>query len=51
MSTRLQKYLSESGVCSRRQAEEYIRAGDILVNGKVAEIGQSVSETDQIEFR
>jgi ribosomal 50S subunit-recycling heat shock protein len=41
-SMRLQKYLSESGVCSRRKAEEYIAAGLVRVNGEIATIGQSV---------
>lgn len=48
---RLQKYLSECGVCSRRHAEEAIKNGEVIVNGKVAEIGQSVDpEVDKIEF-
>ncbi|MBS9775234.1 rRNA pseudouridine synthase [Candidatus Gracilibacteria bacterium] len=42
---RLQKYLSQAGICSRRKAEEYIKAGQVTVNGKIAEIGQSVDET------
>ena len=39
---RLQKFLSQSGVCSRRKAEEYIIAGKVKINGRKAEIGQSV---------
>ena len=39
---RLQKYMSQAGICSRRKAEEYISAGQITVNGKVATIWQSV---------
>lgn len=40
---RLQKYLSQAGVCSRRTAEEYLVAGRIRVNGKVVqELGTSV---------
>lgn len=39
---RLQKYLSQAGICSRRKAEEYIRDWLVLVNGKPAIIGQSV---------
>jgi len=35
---RLQKYMSQAGICSRRKAEEYISAGQITVNGKVATI-------------
>ena len=39
---RLQKYLSECGVCSRRAAEEWIRAGKVTVNGAPAQIGQKI---------
>ena len=39
---RLQKYLSEAGVASRRKAEEMIRSGLVRVNGAVAQIGDSV---------
>ena len=39
---RLQKFLSEAGVASRRKAEEMIRAGRVKVNGAVAQIGDSV---------
>lgn len=35
---RLQKYLSECGVCSRRHAEEAIKNGEVIVNGSVAQI-------------
>lgn len=39
---RIQKYLADAGVCSRRAAEALISAGEVWVNGKVAEIGQKV---------
>lgn len=39
---RLQRYLARAGVASRRKAEEFIRAGHVKVDGKVAEIGMSV---------
>ncbi len=39
---RLQKYLSEAGIASRRKAEEMIRSGAVKVNGAVAQIGDSV---------
>ena len=46
---RLQKYMSQAGVCSRRKAEEYITRGLVLVNGEKAVIGQSVDpEKDEI---
>lgn len=39
---RLQKYLSQAGICSRRKWEEYIERGLVTVNGEVAIIGQSI---------
>ncbi len=39
---RLQKFLSEAGVASRRKAEEMIRGGSVKVNGQIAQIGDSV---------
>ena len=47
---RIQKYIAETGLCSRRKAEEYIRDGKIPVNGKVAVIGQNVEENDIIKY-
>ena len=40
---RLQKFLANSGICSRRKAEEYILAGKVEVNGKtVTELGTKI---------
>ncbi len=48
---RLQKYLADAGVCSRRQGEEYISNGRVTVNGKVAVIGDTVNPLkDKITF-
>ena len=48
---RLQKFLADAGVCSRRAAEVAIREGEVWVNGKRAEIGQKVDpEADRITF-
>ncbi len=48
---RLQKYISDCGVMSRRKAEEEIEAGKIFVNGKRAVIGQKVSpEGDVVTY-
>ena len=47
---RIQKYIAETGLCSRRKAEEYIRDGKITVNGKIAVIGQNVEENDIIKY-
>tara|TARA_B100000212_G_C27382973_1_gene537957 strand:- start:1503 stop:2255 length:753 start_codon:yes stop_codon:yes gene_type:complete len=41
-SLRLQKYLADMGVCSRRAAEVLIRDGSIMVNGKIAQIGDKI---------
>lgn len=42
MKERIQKILSEAGVCSRRKAEELIRAGAVKVDGHPAQIGQQI---------
>ena len=46
---RLQKYLSECGVCSRRKAEELIAEGKVKINGKVASKSTPVKVGDIIE--
>ncbi len=49
---RLNKFLANTGVCSRREADEYIQAGAITVNGEiVTELGTKVLRTDNIKFR
>jgi len=50
---RLQKFLSAAGVCSRREGERHILAGDVRVNGTVARVlGTKVDpKKDRIEFR
>lgn len=45
---RLNKYLSEAGVCSRRTADEWIEAGKVKVNGEVALLGTKVTEDDEV---
>ncbi len=45
---RLQKYMSQAGICSRRKAEEYIAAGQVFINGQKATIGQSVNPESDI---
>jgi 23S rRNA pseudouridine2605 synthase len=47
---RLQKYLAQRGLGSRRAVEEWIRAGRLSVNGRIAELGQKVSHTDDIRL-
>lgn len=47
-SIRLNKYLSETGFCSRREADKLIAEGKVTVNGKVPEMGTRVSHEDEI---
>lgn len=46
---RLNKYLAQCGVCSRRDADKLIEAGKVLVNGVVAGMGQTVTSKDSIQ--
>jgi len=49
---RLNKYVAHCGICSRRQAAEHIKEGQVAVNGeKVREPGYQVKEGDQVTFR
>jgi len=48
-STRLNKYISESGICSRRDADRYIEQGNVFINGKRASIGDRVSAGDVVK--
>lgn len=48
---RLNKFLANAGICSRREADEFIQAGVVSVNGKVVtELGTKVLRTDDIRF-
>ncbi len=48
---RLNRYLANSGVCSRREADVYIAAGNVTVNGKpVTEMGFKVAKGDVVKF-
>ncbi len=48
---RLNKYLSDAGVCSRRAADAAIEAGDVMVNGQVAVMGMKVTAEDQVLYK
>ncbi len=48
---RLNKFLANAGICSRREADEFIQAGVVSVNGQVVtELGTKVLRTDEIKF-
>jgi 23S rRNA pseudouridine2605 synthase len=48
---RLNKYLANAGVCSRREADEFIQAGVVSVNGEtVTELGTKILRTDEVRF-
>ena len=48
---RLNKYLANAGICSRREADEFITAGVITVNGEVVtELGTKVKRSDEVKF-
>ncbi|MER1882580.1 23S rRNA pseudouridine(2604) synthase RluF [Proteus mirabilis] len=49
LSTRLNKYISESGICSRREADRYIEQGLVFINGKRAGIGDRVTAGDEVK--
>ena len=50
MAERLQKIISARGVASRRQAEEWIDAGRVQLNGRVASLGDTAGEGDDIRI-
>lgn len=45
---RLNKFISDSGICSRREADKHIEQGHVIVNGKRAQIGDQVSGKDKV---
>jgi 23S rRNA pseudouridine2604 synthase len=47
--TRLNKYISESGICSRRDADRFIEQGNVYINGKRAQVGDKVSAGDTVK--
>jgi len=50
LSERLQKVLAAAGVCSRRDAEAWIAAGRVMINARLAKLGDRVDETDTIKI-
>lgn len=51
MEVRINKFLSEAGVCSRREADRQIEAGNVTIDGKIAQMGDRVSEGQQVCFQ
>ena len=47
---RLNKYISETGVCSRREADKWIEAGRVTLNGLAAGLGTQVSDRDEVRI-
>jgi 23S rRNA pseudouridine2605 synthase len=48
---RINKYIANAGICSRREADELIKSGAVMVNGKVVtELGTKISPSDKVEF-
>lgn len=47
---RLNKYISETGVCSRREADKWIEAGRVTLNGRPAGLGAQVADGDEVRI-
>lgn len=45
---RINKYLAEKKICSRREADKLIKQGKVKINGKQAQLGEKVCETDKV---
>lgn len=48
INMRINKYMSETGICSRRQADQWILENRVTINGKLAELGSIVHPTDRV---
>jgi len=51
LSERIQKFLANQGVASRREVERWIKAGEVTVNGELCTVGQAIDGTEKIEIR
>ncbi len=49
MERRINKFISDSGYCSRREADRLVEQGRVTINGKVAEMGARIVEGDQVK--
>ncbi|MBC7849209.1 MAG: 23S rRNA pseudouridine(2604) synthase RluF, partial [Chitinophagaceae bacterium] len=50
MDTSLNKYISDTGFCSRREADLYIEQGRVTINGQIASRGNRVSDKDVVHI-
>jgi 23S rRNA pseudouridine2604 synthase len=48
-STNINKYISSTGICSRREAEQFIVDGNVTINGKIAQLGNRVNAGDIVK--
>ncbi len=48
---RINKYMAQEGLCTRREADHYIEQGLVFINGKRAKLGSQVQEGDKVETR
>ena len=48
---RINKYLAVKQYCTRREADEIIKKGKVFINGKLAKLGDKVSETDVVDVK
>lgn len=51
MEVRINKFLSEAGVCSRREADRQIEAGNVVIDGKTAQIGDRVQPGQKVFYQ
>src|SRR5688572_22890948 len=49
-SIRLNKFISETGLCSRREADRFIEKGNVFINGRKARIGDQVRVGDSVRM-
>ncbi len=51
MSERIQKFLANQGIASRREVERWIKAGEVMVDGELCALGQVITGSERIEVR
>lgn len=49
-AVRINKFLSEAGVCSRREADRYIEEGKVKIDGEIAKMGAKVTKDNQVTY-